>query len=282
MSKKNEKVKSTRDLPISLQGIEKILQFLGTESKSVRSIRNISEYTGLSMRVVKNILLQLEKFNQVERVIEKNNILPKWRITKFGKRVIKEARGIETSVIFPSREDELIYKLNIPAKIEQLRDKGKIKQESIITELNTIQIDLSKTLGPIINANNPIFEDLIGLMIKRVKFLKQNVANFPIDPVAGFALKKKDEKKKKTSKEEEKLLLVEVYFFYSIILNELKRIAELVDKLTQLVENEAISNGYSVAKDLRDEIRILTNLLNQRESLTVNKHKISEEELKER
>lgn len=281
MSKKNETSKPTRELPISLQGIETILQYLNKEGKLFSSIRGISEHTGLSMRVVKNILLQLEKFNQVERVIEKNNILPKWKITKFGKRVIKEAKGIENNIKFPSREDELIYNVNIPTKIEQLRDEGKIKQESIISELNSLQIDLSKTLGPIVNANNPIFEDLIGLMIKRVKFLRQRVANFPQDPVAGFVLKKMDEKKKKISKEEEKLLLVEIYFFYSIILNELKRIAEFVDKLTQFVENEAISNGYSVAKNLRDEIRILNNLLNQRESLTVNNHKISEEELKQ-
>jgi len=85
MSKKKENSKPTRELPISLQGIETILQYLNKEGKVVSSIRSISGHTGLSMRVVKNILLQLEKFNQVERVIEKNNILPKWKITKFGK-----------------------------------------------------------------------------------------------------------------------------------------------------------------------------------------------------
>ena len=56
----------TRELPISLQGIETILLFLNEKDKTTSSIRNISEQTRLSMRVVKNILLQLEKFNQVE------------------------------------------------------------------------------------------------------------------------------------------------------------------------------------------------------------------------
>jgi len=281
MSRKNGKTKPTRDLPISLQGIEKILQFLATESKSVVSIRNVSGHTGLSMRVVKNILFQLENFNQVERVLEKNNILPKWRITKFGKRVIKEAGDFESSAIFPSREDELAHNITVPSKIEEIRKECKIKQESIITELNTLQTDLSKTLGPIINANNLIFEDLIGYMIKRVKFLRQITSNFPGDPLVGVSLKKMDEKKIKVSKEEEKLLLAEIHFFYSVILNELKRMSDFVNKLAQFLENEAYSNGYSIAKDLRDELRILSSLLYQRENLTVNKHKISTEDLKQ-
>ena len=277
MSKQTEK--HTRDLPISLQGIEKILQFLSKESKSTLSIRNISEYTGLSMRVVKNILFQLEDFNQVERVIEKNNILPKWRITKFGKRVLKEAKGGESNGIFPSREDELIHDIIIPGKIEDLKKEYKTKQEIIITDLNTIQSDLSKTLGPIINNNNPMFEDLIGYLIKRIKFLKQVASNFPNDPLVSGRLKKLDEKKPKVSKDEEKLLLTEIHFFYSIIINELKRMSKFINKLMQFLENEAFSKAYSIAKDIRSELRILSSLLNQREQLSVDKHKIPVEAL---
>ena len=89
MSNFNKDSSPTRDLPISLQGIEKILICLNNNYKVSLSIREISKKSKLSMRVVKNVLLQLEKFNQVERVIEGNNIIPKWRITKFGKRVLK-------------------------------------------------------------------------------------------------------------------------------------------------------------------------------------------------
>lgn len=277
MSRRTEN--PTRDLPISLQGIEKILQFLSDESKNTLSIRNISEYTGLSMRVVKNILFQLEDFNQVERVIEKNNVLPKWRITKFGKRVLKEAKGKESNGIFPSREDELIHNITVPSKIEDLRKECKIKQEIMVSELNVVQSDLSKTLGPIINYNNPIFEDLIGYMIKRVKFLKQRASNFPIDPLGSARLKKMDEKKIKVTKEEEKLSLTEIYFFYSVIVNELSRISKFISKLSQFLEGEAHSKGYSIAKDLRSELRILSSLINQREHLTIGKHKIPIEEL---
>ena len=90
-----------RELPKSLQGIEIILTYLNERSRESLSIRNISENTGLSMRVTKNILLQLEKFNQIERIVEKNNILPKWKITKFGKKVIKEASGGEKDIEMP-------------------------------------------------------------------------------------------------------------------------------------------------------------------------------------
>ena len=71
----NSNENTSRDLPISLQGIETILLFLNEKDKKASSIRNISEQTGLSMRVVKNILLQLERFTQVERFIESSKLV---------------------------------------------------------------------------------------------------------------------------------------------------------------------------------------------------------------
>ena len=120
----NEKDNQIRELPKSLQGIEIILVYLNEKDKKPSSIRKISEQTQLSMRVAKNILLQLEKFNQIERVVEKNNSLPKWRITKFGKRVVKEAQGIEKAIEFPSIEDELIYEIQIPNDLESIKSEA--------------------------------------------------------------------------------------------------------------------------------------------------------------
>ena len=271
----------TRELPISLQGIETILLFLNEKDKTTSSIRNISEQTRLSMRVVKNILLQLEKFNQVERVTVKNNILPKWRITKFGKKVIKEAKGIEKNIKFLSREDELLYRISVYESIDDLKEESRQKQESIISELGTLQVELSKILGPILNINNPIFEDLVSFFIKRVKFLNQRVSNLLKDPIASYLLKKIGEKQKKVSKEKEKLLFTEIYFFNSVILNEIKRISDFMINLSHFIENEAISNAYSVAIDLREEIRLLTSFIYQRESLNVNYHKLPAEDLKQ-
>ncbi len=276
----DEKRNPTRDLPISLQGIETILLYLNEGEKKLFSIRNISERTGFSMRVAKNVLLQLERFNQVERVVEKNNILPKWRITKFGKRVIKEAKGIEKTVKFPSIEDELIYRINIPDSFEKLKELSKQKYDTILYDLDIIQVELSKLLGPILNLNNPVFEDLISFIMKRIKFLKMRVSNLPSDPLVIYTIKKMGEKQKKISKQDEKILFLEIFFFNSIIKNELKRISEFNTNISHFVENKEISNAYTLTKDLREEIRTLTSLIYQRESINVNSHILLEDDLK--
>ena len=277
----NSNENPARDLPISLQGIETILLFLNEKDKKKSSIRSISEKTGLSMRVVKNILLQLERFNQVERVVEKNKILPKWSITKFGKRVIKEAKGIEKTIKFLSKEDELIDGIKIPDNIEKIKEASKQKQDSIISELDSIQIELSKILGPVLNINNPIFEDLMSFNIKRIKFLKTRISNLPLNPIAGYMIKKVGEKQKKISKQEEKYLFLEIIFFNSIILNELKRISDFNGNMSHLIESEAFLNAYTLAKDLREEIRTVTSLIYQRESINVNYHILSEKDLEQ-
>ncbi|TXT55049.1 MAG: hypothetical protein BAJALOKI2v1_700014 [Promethearchaeota archaeon] len=88
----SKKSSSQRDLPISLQGIEIILRYLNQLTENnLLSMRNISRNTDLSMRVVKNVLIQLETLNLVKRVVEKNKVLPKWGITKLGKQVINSA-----------------------------------------------------------------------------------------------------------------------------------------------------------------------------------------------
>ncbi|MFX1257109.1 MAG: hypothetical protein ACFFAN_04575 [Promethearchaeota archaeon] len=284
MSKKTEESDSnrTKELPKSLQGIEIILLYLNEKDKKSSSIRNISNSTGISMRVVKNILLQLEKFNQVERVVEKTNILPKWRITKFGKKVINEAKVTKKKKVdFPSKSQELIYNISIPETIEKLKEQSKEKQDECSSKLNDFQIEFSKTLGPILNINNPAFEDLLSFILKRVKFLKQKLSLLPSDPLKSYSLRKKGEKEKKVSKEQEKLLLIEIFFLNSLISNELKLIEDINSRLSKLIETRAFSRAYSSAKDLREEIRILTTLISNRESISVNKHLFSIEVLKQ-
>jgi len=271
----------TRELPISLQGIEIVLQYLSDKGKETSSIRNISDHTNLSMRVVKNVLLQLEKLNQVERFVEENKILPKWRITKFGKKVLKEAHGIDKQTIFQSWKDELIYNITIPENVEKIKNEGIAKQDVINSKLNNLQNELSKLLGTVLNLGNPPFEDLLGFIIKKVKLLKQKVLQLPLDPLAKHTIKKKGEKEKKFTKEEKKLFFVEIHFFNSLILNELNRTTEFYDKLSQYLDKEYISNSFSVAKDLRDEIRTLTNLFNHRENIKINLHVLSLENLKQ-
>ncbi len=268
-----------RELPKSLQGIEIILTYLNERSKGSLSIRNISKGTELSMRVTKNILLQLEKFNQIERVVETNNILPKWKITKFGKKVIKEATGNEKDIEFLSREDELIFNITIPENIEKIKSSNSEKLQAIISQLNVLQINLSKTLGQILNISDPVFEDLLSLLLRKLKFLKQKITNLPLDPLVKYKIKRKDEKQRKVSKEEEKFLFIEIFFFNSLILNQIKRIIDYSIKLSRYIENEAFPNAFSIAKNLREEIRTLSNLFEQRVSLNLDFYILSKEEL---
>ena len=280
MSNFNENSSPTRELPISLQGIEKILICLNDNYKVSLSIREISKKSKLSMRVVKNILLQLEKFNQVERVIEGNNLIPKWRITKFGKRVLKEAKGLGQGIPIVSRDEELLSGVVIPENIKDIKDNLRKTHEEVINELNNIQVDLSKILGSILNINHPVFEDMISFVIKRVKFLKQKFKIVTIDPTSTSTLKKVGDKQKKITKEVERLVCVEIFFFNSVIINEIKRIFDITVKLSKYIENLAIPNGLSIANDLREEIRILSSLIYQREAINVDSHILPNEEIK--
>jgi len=270
----------TRELPISLQGIETILLFLNERDKTPSSIRGVSENTRLSMRVVKNILLQLERFNQVERVLEKNNILPKWRITKFGKKVLKEAKGIENNIKFPNREEELIYNISIPKDKDELKSLFKQNLELTLAKLNTVQSQLSRTLGPILDVNNPIFEDLMGFIITRVKYLTSQISNMPKDPISALKIGKIGEKKPQISAKEGQYLFGELNFYLLVILNELNRVLDFVSNLSQNIDNKAISEAFSIATDIREEIRILSDLIYQMTEIDLNSHKLTQDDVK--
>jgi len=270
----------TRELPISLQGIETILLYLNERDQTPSSIRGVSENTRLSMRVVKNILLQLERFKQVERVLEKNNILPKWRITKFGKKVLKEAKGIENNIKFPNREEELIYNIAIPKNKDELKHLFKTNLELISAKLNTVQSQLSRTLGPILDFNSPVFEDLMGFIITRIKYLTSQISSIPKDPISALKMSKYGEKKPQISIKEGQYLFGELNFYLFLILNELNRVLDFISNLSQNIENKAISETYSIAIDIRDEIRILSDLIYQMTKIDLKTHKLTQDDVK--
>jgi hypothetical protein len=271
---------STRDLPISLLAIEPILRYLN-QSKKLASIHIISESTGISMRVVKNILMQLEKFGQVERMIEDNKVMPKWRITKFGRRVIKKANGIDDDTKFLSIEDELLNNITIPSKMEELNERLELSHNQLIAALNKIQVELSKILGPIMNLNDPVFEDLISIIIKRVKSFKVFILALQKNPVESYLnVKEIDEKKKKLSKSEIQENYAEILFINLIILNQLNRIMNFIIRISKLLGNDAFKNAFMFTKDLREELRVLSNFLNIRKSIKIKQHIFNVEQLK--
>ena len=273
------KDQNIREIPKSLQGIELVLRYLSTRKKKATSIRNISNNTDLSIRVVKNILLQLEKFNQIERVLEKNNVVPKWKITKFGRRVLKEANGRFTQQDIYIKHEDLLSNIIVPSSLEELNEKTKKKNELLISNLGYILAELSKLLGPVLNLGEPQLEDLFSFFIKRIKIIKENLSNLPPDPTAIYNLEKMGAKKRKISKKEIKSLLIEIFFFNSIIENELKRIPEFINELFNLIESKAISKANLTLKELRNEIRLLTNLVNQRLLLSIDSHVLKDEDL---
>ncbi|TXT63148.1 MAG: hypothetical protein BAJALOKI1v1_780011 [Promethearchaeota archaeon] len=270
----------TRDLPISLQGIETVLKYLSQHDNELSSIRSISTGADLSMRVVQNVLLQLEKFNQVERVVEKNKVMPKWKITKFGKKVLKQAQGEEVHTSSISKENELLQDITIPKDLEEVKEMINKMNEILSSNLKSLQIELSRILGIILNLGDPLFEDLMGFIIKRVKYLKQIISLIPQDPLKKYELKKADEKRKKIKDKEAKQLLIEALFIDQIIINETKYISALSEKMSQYIENDMNSTAYSIAKDLREELRELTNLIENRKQLDINLHLFLPDEIK--
>ncbi|TFF97433.1 MAG: hypothetical protein EU547_04315 [Promethearchaeota archaeon] len=269
-----------RKIPTSLRGIETILRFLKKVKGELQSIRNIHTSTGISMRVVKNILLQLEKFGQVERVVEKNKVIPKWKITEFGLKVLEKANGKQEDFQYVSREEELIKDIAIPDNIEEIKRKIETIRTIIQSKIKSFQFNISKSLGIILNRNNPLFEDLLGFILKRIKYIKDRIKNLPIDLLSKEKLKKLGEKETKISLKEAEIIFQESFFIYSIAENELDYILEINANLSQLLENGAFTRGFSIAQDLRDEIRFLTTLTNKLETIKRDHHIFSEEELK--
>jgi len=267
-------------LPKSLQGIEKVLLCLNETDDKNSSMRSIHRKTGLSLRVIKNILLQLEKFNQVERVFEGDSLQAKWRITKFGKKVVKEANlKKDFEDIANKWEYDLIDSITIPKKREDLEYKNKGIYNEINSKFSELQVNLSKMIGPVMNSNNPVFEDLLNFIIVRIDYLQQQFSNIPINPLGSLELKKVGEESKKLSKKEQKELLIEIYFLNSLILNELKKIDMIYDKFFRSMEKKAFQKGFGIANDLSDEIRILTSLVNKRKALKPDYHILSPENL---
>lgn len=278
MSKESNQPENTKDIPISLLGIEKVLIFLNNNENTLFSIREISYKVKLSTRTVKNILLQLEKFNQVKRVLEKNNVIPKWQITKFGRRVLKEAKGLGNNITFATREEEFLKGIIIPQD-KYLDDDVKKTHDRALSEFNIIQVELSKILGSILNLNNPYLEETVGFILKRIKYLKQQEYNLFDDRTSK--LKKVGENQIKFSKEDIKTNKIEKLFLNSIILNQLNRISDILVNLSNNVEFQEINNSLSIADDLRDEVRLLSDLVNQRQKIKIDKHLLSKDKLKD-
>ncbi|MGV9172900.1 MAG: hypothetical protein ACOC35_10075 [Promethearchaeia archaeon] len=279
MPQQDKKDSGTRKLPKSLRGIETILRYLYEKDGELCSIRNISKMTGLSMRVTKNILLQLDRLNQVKRVVEKNKVLPKWTITKLGKKVVKKSEFKETDQgDWASDMTEYLLKdILIPDEIETMNEAREQQYKNITAQMKSLQGKISKILGPVLNLDNPALEDKISTVFNKLKECTRRASNLPQNPVKAYKIKKSGEKRRKVTTDEAHVVFAEIYFFESLIGNLLTRIRQIVLNLSETVENGALSSVFSVAEQLREKLRQLDNLISKREAIGVHSHILSEE-----
>ncbi|MHA1369373.1 MAG: hypothetical protein ACTSRA_06625, partial [Promethearchaeota archaeon] len=239
-------------------------------------MRNISEKTNLSQKKVKNILQYLEKSNQIERVIEKNKNIPKWRITKTGKRMLKKSGSKNSRISYPTLDKEMLAKIHIYKDPIRLKEACKDKQEVMNLKLKTLYLEMNKALRLLLNVNEPFLEDLLGSIISRIKYFRQRLNNL-LDPLAAGKISKLGEKSRRVSKEEEKYLLVEILFFNSLIIMEITRFLDFNEDLTNFLENKNYLGALTCAQSLHDELTRLATLINARESININSHVLSKD-----
>jgi hypothetical protein len=270
-----------REIPISLRGIESILRVLNNELKDPSSIRQISEISGLSMRVAKNILMQLENLKQVERVVEKGQILPKWGLTRLGK---ENAKAIEKSSNGLNKKSSnrllelLIKNIQIPKNIEEQNTNIGATHRNFLNLLDKVKLNMSKSMGICYNLEQPIFAERLGSIIRKLKSIKTNFSSFRSNPLSFYDLQKKGTKKKITARKK-KDFLSEILFINQIMLNQLNIISELELEINKYLEQENYRLFNEIYNQITDQIRILNFLLQKRMSIDDGIHILSEDEL---
>ncbi|MHA1797270.1 MAG: hypothetical protein ACTSVY_02380 [Candidatus Helarchaeota archaeon] len=270
-----------REIPISLRGIESILHVLNNELREPSSIRQISERTGLSMRVAKNILMQLENLKQVERVVEKGQILPKWSLTRLG---IENAKAIEKS---PNGENSkpsnkfselLLNNIQISKNIEDQNIKIGATHRNFLSLLDRLKLNLSKSMGICYNLEKSIFAERLGDIIRKLRDIRSNFSDFSTNPLAVYSLHKKGTKKKISAKLK-KDFLSEILFINQIMLNQLNFISGLDLEINKSLEQENYRLFNEIYNQITDQIRILYFLLQKRKSVNDGIHILSEDEI---
>ncbi|MHA1474336.1 MAG: hypothetical protein ACTSRX_02105 [Promethearchaeota archaeon] len=271
-----------REIPISLRGIESILRVLNNELKDPSSIRQISEISGLSMRVAKNILMQLENLKQVERVVEKGQILPKWALTRLGKA---NAKALETDLnggLNKKSSDKLlellINDIQIPKNIEEQNTNIGATHRNFLNLLDKVKLNLSKSMGICYNLEKPVFAERLGDIIRKLKSIKTNFSSFRANPLSYYDLQKKGTKKKITARKK-KDILSEILFINQILLNQLNSISELELEINRCLEQENLRLFSEIYNQITEQIRILNFLLQKRTSVDDGVHILAEDEL---
>ncbi|MHA1562981.1 MAG: hypothetical protein ACTSPA_12755 [Promethearchaeota archaeon] len=110
--------------------------------------------------------MQLENLKQVERVVEKGQILPKWALTRLGKA---NAKALETDLnggLNKKSSDKLlellINDIQIPKNIEEQNTNIGATHRNFLNLLDKVKLNLSKSMGICYNLEKPVFAERLG------------------------------------------------------------------------------------------------------------------------
>ncbi len=241
------------------------------------SMREISEATGISMRVTKNVLLQLETLKQVERVTMKNQVLPKWKVSPLGIQVYEEASGVSRKTPPAQfRSKELFDGIEIPNIASKLIGGIPLLHQKVLKHLDGLILDLSKDFGIVLNIGDPRLADNLGEILKQVKYCRQLMGNLPPNPLMPFMLKKYGEKTPKLPKDEEHKVYAEVFFFDSLIVNQASIISGINEEFGNGLLSRDESSINTHIQSLQKETRQLLHFIRMRGTIAVNSHNLSD------
>lgn len=274
-----------RDIPISLRGIENILRVLQNTLKEPSSIRQISVEADLSLRVTKNILMELENLKQVQQIVEMGQVVPKWQLTDLG---IKIAKAIEQPVTQTAKNSQefLLENVVIPKKIEDMNDQIGNSHRSLMQALKNIQLSFSKALGVCYSNDQPGMAETLGIWITKVKDIHRQFGEYRSNPLAYFNLKKKNSSNSLSNKQK-RALFAQILFVNEILHNLIMQlgqegmtIANMIDQYSsqQTVNFNIFAPFRPHHEKIFNYLGTLTHFIQKRTTLEENYDIFSEED----
>jgi hypothetical protein len=200
---------------------------------------------------------------------------------RHGVKKMRQQKSSAVTTAEPSPSVEALLKnVKIPDEKDVLSRGCKELQGAIEQGISTLLIDLSRALGAVIELGDPNLEDFTGFAIARLKFLKQRVATLPADPFALFRLKKLGKAPTNMSSKDEQHMLAQVYMLDAMLANGTKRIAAMVWNFQSLLESSDGGAAATLAETIREELRLATRLVYDRESVSPDAPLLSKDQVR--
>ncbi len=265
-----------RELPISLRGIEDILRVLHKTLKEPSSIRQISIEADLSIRVTKNILLQLEALKQVQQHVEEGQVTSKWTLTALGRQIAQaiEPKSENSENFSP---DSLLANIRIPKKIEEINNQIIVTHKSNQKMLSQIHLELSKTMGVCYSMDFQTIAEKLGFSIQKIKNILTTYSSFRSNPLVYLNLKKKG-KHSTLGNKEKRALFAEILLINQLLSNLITEIQNSAAKINKLIDQyrsgylQSFTSFHAIHHALLDNLHNLHYMIQKRELNEHNAH----------